>query len=97
VPALTLRGIAGPVEGRRYRVVDETKLGRDDVQCAIHIPEPSVSRQHAIIQTDGGGFVVRRLSDTAMVRVNDLPVAEAQLSAGDRIQVGTAILLVEES
>jgi hypothetical protein len=32
-----------------------------------------------------------------MVRVNDLPVAEAQLSAGDRIQVGTAILLVEES
>lgn len=92
-----LRGFAGPVSGLSFPVEGETRLGRDPARCSVHLAESTVSREHAEIWPDahGGGWRIRRLSVTAPLYVNDQPVEEAALAAGDRIRVGTAVLVLE--
>ncbi len=75
----------------------EVKVGRDPSQCGVHIDEPTVSREHAVLVPEAGGATwrVRRLSRTAPVLVNDQAHDDVRLRAGDRLQVGTAIFVVE--
>jgi RsiW-degrading membrane proteinase PrsW (M82 family) len=92
-----LRGAGGTVAGRIVALEAEVKVGRDPSQCAVHVDEPTVSREHALLVPEAGGafWRVRRLSRTAPVLVNDQAHDEVRLRAGDRLQLGTAIFVVE--
>jgi RsiW-degrading membrane proteinase PrsW (M82 family) len=94
-----LRGQSGTVAGQIVPLEAEVKVGRDPSQCGVHVDEPTVSREHAVLVPEGGGATwrVRRLSRTAPVLVNDQAHDDVRLRAGDRLQVGTAIFVVENA
>ncbi|HEY6552423.1 MAG TPA: PrsW family glutamic-type intramembrane protease [Vicinamibacteria bacterium] len=94
-----LRGEAGTVAGRIVALEAEVKVGRDSTQCGVHVDEPTVSREHALLlpEADGAAWRVRRLSRTAPVLVNDEAHDDVRLRIGDRLQVGTAVFVVESA
>jgi RsiW-degrading membrane proteinase PrsW (M82 family) len=92
-----LRGVAGPAFGRTFDLTGETRVGRDPARCSVLVEEKTVSREHAALLPDPGraAWRVRRLSLHGRVYVNGHPVDEAVLAAGDQIQVGTSVLVLE--
>ncbi len=92
-----LRGEGGAVVGQIVALSSEVKVGRDSARCGVHVDEPTVSREHAVLvpDADGASWRVRRLSRTAPVLVNDQAHDDVRLQVGDRLQVGTAIFVVE--
>jgi RsiW-degrading membrane proteinase PrsW (M82 family) len=92
-----LRGTAGTVTGRVVALEAEVTIGRDRTRCAIHIDEPTVSREHALLvpEADGVAWRVVRLSRTAPVLVNDQATDDARLRPGDRLQMGSAAFVFE--
>jgi pSer/pThr/pTyr-binding forkhead associated (FHA) protein len=84
------------VEGRRM-VLGRTGavLGRSR-DCDIVLEDPNVSRKHAEIRPAGDGWAVHDLGSTNGVSVNGRRVRDSQpLSAGDRVELGTAQLRFE--
>jgi len=92
-----LRGTAGTVTGRVVVLEAEVKIGRDGTRCGIHVDEPTVSREHALLVPEAGGATWRvvRLSRTTPILVNDQATDDARLRPGDRVQVGNAAFVVE--
>lgn len=73
------------------RATDRVTIGRGDT-CTVVLPQPTVSRQHALIFAEGETFYVRNLSQTNSVRVNNeqrLTFDQtAPLQPGDVFQLG---------
>jgi RsiW-degrading membrane proteinase PrsW (M82 family) len=95
--AWRLRGVAGPPAGLTFNLSGEIRLGRDGARCALHVDEPAVSREHAVLSPDGErrAWRIRRVSTKAPLYLNGLEVQEARLTPGDQIQVGTWVLVLE--
>jgi hypothetical protein len=80
-------------ERRAYRVADSFTIGRDTGSDLI-VLEPTVSRTHARIVADEGGFALENVGPTG-TRVNGLRLEQAHpLAYGDRIEIGTAVFTV---
>ncbi len=62
-------------------------VGRDPDSIA-HLPNASVSSQHAIIRMREDGFYVQDLDSSNGTRVNGAVVEEAKLEDGDRVAFG---------
>jgi FHA domain len=62
-------------------------IGRDPT-CTLFIDNLVVSRQHARILWEEGGFVVEDLGSSNGTRVGGEPVTRAAVAPGDRIEVG---------
>jgi RsiW-degrading membrane proteinase PrsW (M82 family) len=92
-----LRGTAGAATGRVVSLESETRIGRDGRRCQLHLDEPTVSREHALLVPEPGGgyWRVQRLSRTQALLVNDHAVEEAILAPGDRLQLGGSAFVVE--
>ena len=60
------------------------------------LADARVSRHHARLQTRRGTLVFTDLGSTNGSRVNGVRVDECALGAGDRVQVGDTVLLVEQ-
>jgi|GEM_PF-2652252 len=92
-----LRGVGGLADGRRYPLGGEVRIGRDAAQCAIHLADANVSRQHAVLTQDapGGAWRIRRLSATNPLYVNATAVDETPLQAGDRIRIASTTFVIE--
>jgi RsiW-degrading membrane proteinase PrsW (M82 family) len=95
--AWRLRGVAGPPAGLTFNLSGEIRMGRDGTRCALLVDEPAVSREHAVLIPDGQRRVwrIRRVSTKAPLYLNGQEVQEARLAAGDQIQVGTWVLVLE--
>lgn len=95
--AWRLRGVAGPPAGRTFDLAGETRVGRDGARCALHVDEPTVSREHAVLMPDDErrAWKIRRVSTKAPLFLNGQEVQEARLTPGDQIQVGTWVLVLE--
>lgn len=90
----------GPEIGREFRFlrvgsqpVPELTMGRvsGPPYRHIHLAAATVSRMHARIRYEGGGWQIANLSDTNPLRLNgrELPTtAQFPLADGDRIQLG---------
>ena len=65
--------------------------------CALQLPDPLVSSEHAEIQVEGGRAFVMDLCSTNGTRRNGEPLAPltpVELGAGDRVEIGPFALVV---
>lgn len=69
-------------------------IGRDD-SSEIHVPDDSVSRNHASIVFDGQNFVVRDNGSTNGTYVNGERVSRHNLRHHDLIRFGSCLFLVD--
>jgi hypothetical protein len=86
------------VDGRRVLIGAQGGVLGRALECDVQIASTDVSRRHAEIRPDGGGWSIRDLGSTNGVRVNGRTVRGAEpLHAGDLIELGTvsAVFKVE--
>lgn len=95
--AWRLRGVSGPPSGRTFDLNGEVRVGRDGTRCVLHVDEPTVSREHAVLtpDTERRAWRIRRVSTKAPLYLNGQEVQEARLTPGDQIQVGSWVLVLE--
>ncbi|MBI2440670.1 MAG: sigma 54-interacting transcriptional regulator, partial [Lentisphaerae bacterium] len=74
----------------------ECRVGRI-AQADIVLNNPSISRQHAVIQRSQEGFIVLDSNSRNGTRVNGVAVARRLLRDGDHIRFGDVELLFHES
>jgi len=81
-------------DGRRVVPVDkpEFHIGRG-ADADLKLGSPDVSRDHAVITTDAGGFLLRNRS-RAGTQINGQPVTERRLKHGDEIEIGRSAVLM---
>ncbi len=90
VTAGGLKGQTFPLEGQ------EVVLGRAST-CDITLPEPEISRRHARLVFQAGGYAVEDLGSTNGTFVNEQRVVGPHpLRPGDRIRLGPKTVLVYE-
>jgi len=78
----------GPNAGARFLLdVDETVAGRS-VSCDIFLDDVTVSREHAHFVRRATSFSVRDAGSLNGTYVNRERVIEAELTAGDEVQIG---------
>ncbi len=71
---------------------DALTIGRSS-RSAVHLPDPTVSKEHAELIRQGGGWSVRDLGSRNGTRVNGVEVREpTALREGDVIEVGSVQL-----
>jgi len=74
-----------PVDKARYFI------GRSE-DADISLQDPSVSRQHGMIEKQANGYYVKNLSRTNPIFLNDEAVVETRLFSGDHIRIGSFFL-----
>jgi Nif-specific regulatory protein len=85
--------IAGPSKGAVFDLVeDEVPIGRDPAN-QVCLGDLLVSRRHCLVTRDAERFKISDLQSHNGTFVNDVPVNERMLEAGDRIRVGDSLLL----
>ena len=77
-----------PMEG------DEVRLGRGSDNDVV-LPDFSVSRRHAAVRREPGGWFVYDLKSTNGVQVNAVTVKKAPVRSGDRLKIGIFEFAVE--
>jgi len=70
---------------------EETCLGRGRDNDVV-LPDISVSRRHALLRREGGGYLLVDQGSGNGTRVNGRPVEQARLRSGDRILLGDAVV-----
>jgi len=87
---------SGPLAGSLFHLaVGQTVCGRDP-QSTLFLDDISVSRSHARIEMQDNGFVIRDMESLNGTYLNGERVEEADLAAGDEIQIGRFRLLFFE-
>lgn len=94
-PALLLEWRVGMEPARQWMLkAPVVTLGRD-ASCGITLPDDSVSRTHAQITRQPGGYFVVDLESSNGVFLNgDQVTSPAQIFSGDVLRLGDAILTV---
>lgn len=78
------------MEGREGTAQVGAVIGRAD--CDIELPDPDVSRRHAIVRGVGQGVAIEDLDSTNGTFVNDKRISEVTgLKGGDKVRFGNTI------
>jgi len=73
---------------REFELVDlEINIGRE-LDNTLRLPDPSISRHHAVIRLGPAGYEIQDLQSSNGVLLNGSKVASAPLRDGDRITLG---------
>jgi diguanylate cyclase (GGDEF)-like protein len=91
-PRATLVLVAGPAPGQVYSLGDDMILGRD-ATADIRVDDPAVSRMHIRLYTQDGEYVVEDVGSVNGTLVGGTRVSRRQLVDGDRIQLGSRVIL----
>jgi two-component system cell cycle sensor histidine kinase/response regulator CckA len=85
--------LGGSLAGEKYSIDGELTLGRGfDVD--VKIDDTLASRRHArIFQHANGSYIIEDLQSRNGTQVNGNPISRQVLNYGDRIQIGTSLLL----
>ena len=89
--------LRGLIEGRERLLPldrDELRLGRGSDNDVV-LPDFSVSRKHAALRQEGGGWFLYDLKSTNGVQVNGVTVKKAPVQSGDRLKIGIFEFAVE--
>lgn len=85
--------LAGKLAGDKYAIDSELTLGRGD-QANVQIDDTLVSRIHArIYQHANGAYLIEDLDSRNGTQVNGMGITRRVLTYGDRIQIGSSLLL----
>ncbi len=90
----TLHLIKGMPLGERYRITGATRVGRSR-QCDIFLVDPSVSRNHALLDVNDGRLVLADEGSSNGTFVNGERVRRAELQSGDVVAFGKTEMRVE--
>ncbi len=83
--------INGADLGKKHNLTQTaTIIGRSS-KVDIQIDEESISRNHAVIETEGDKIIVRDLGSTNGTYVNDQTITSHHLREGDLVKVGRTI------
>jgi len=93
-PAATGRAVLAGAGKRTMLAGDRTVIGRSR-DCDLTLDDPNISRRHAEVRQEAGGFVLADLGSTNGVKVNGRRTREAALQPGDEITIGTSRLTFE--
>jgi signal transduction histidine kinase len=89
--------IQGADQGKRFEFTfSPVPLGRDDSN-AIRLHDTEISRRHAELRLEQGGYCILDLSSANGTFVNGQSVEQTVLSSGDRVQLGQTVLLFQEA
>jgi hypothetical protein len=83
-----LVAVSGPAMGQIFPIVGEASIGRDSGSAVPLAADTTVSRRHAVIASDGGGFIIRDQGSSNGTYVNGARVSEAPLRPGDEVTIG---------
>jgi pSer/pThr/pTyr-binding forkhead associated (FHA) protein len=86
-PRLVLTTDAGDTQAYPMNK-DRLIIGRSE-DADIALQDPSISRQHGIIEQREDGYFVKNLSQTNPLLLNDATVSDNRLYSGDHIRVGS--------
>ena len=99
------RRVESPRQATRALLVGEDKrtvvsgdpfvIGRSR-ECDLVLDDPNVSRRHAELRREDGGWAVRDLSSTNGIKLNGRRSRGGQLSPGDEITLGLSRLTFEQ-
>ncbi|TMJ97449.1 MAG: DUF2662 domain-containing protein [Actinobacteria bacterium] len=85
------------IDGHRHELTKRrVVLGRSR-DCDITLGDPNVSRRHAEVRLDDGGYEIVDLNSTNGIEVNGRRVDRARLAEGDVIVLGETELRFERS
>lgn len=85
--------VAGPSRGAQVALeTKEVVLGRDS-GCEVCLPDATLSRRHAALVRTSEGWRLRDLGSLNGIRVNGLSAADHLLAAGDKIELGSSVLV----
>jgi len=85
----TLQFIHGPIAGTTIDLqIDVTTMGSTEGSTVV-LSDPGVSRKHAAIRRDEGGYEVADLGSTNGIYVNGHRVPKHRLASGDIIRIGS--------
>ncbi|HSW47391.1 MAG TPA: ATP-binding protein [Phycisphaerae bacterium] len=89
----TLVVLHGPDKGRSFQTGDEPAvLGRESDQ--VPLTDRTVSRHHAEITPDNGGWILRDLRSANGTYVNSMRIRQPiRLKHGDQIKIGSTLLM----
>jgi len=82
-------------EGKRTLLSGSRVVIGRSRDCDVVVSDPNVSRRHAELQRDEGGWSVADLGSTNGIKVNGRRVDNAPLRDGDRITLGVTDLTFE--
>ena len=81
---------------RAFEIVDnEVHIGRE-LDNTLRLPDPSISRHHAVIRKVGGGYEIQDLQSSNGVLVNGNRVQSSPLRDGDRVTLGQIQLTFQD-
>ena len=75
---------------------NEWIIGRDENQCSFVLEDSSVSRKHTKITKTDDVFLIKNLSDTNPIEINEDVVVEYPLKEGDKVKIGNTTFLYTE-
>ncbi len=85
--------VAGPSRGTQVALeAEDVVLGRDSA-CGVCLPDATLSRRHAALARTPEGWRLRDLGSLNGLRVNGLSTADHLLVPGDRIELGSSVLV----
>ena len=85
----SLVGTGGPVAGQLFKLLIENVIGRSSSNDIV-VHSDQLSRRHTRILYVGDRFVLQDMGSTNGSKVNGVAVNSANLSDGDRIELGDA-------
>lgn len=81
-------------EGKRTVLSGRVVIGRSQ-ECDAVLDDANVSRRHAELRQENGGWIVADLGSTNGIKVNGRRVEQARLEPGDELRVGVTDLTFE--
>ncbi len=93
--AYLLRVLGGIAAEPEFRISGAARVGRS-LDSDVHLPDPSVSRIHALFDVQNGALVVHDAGSTNGTYVNKERIDTAVLNPGDVVAFGHAELRVEK-
>ncbi len=88
-------GAGPPFYSERVALQPGLIIGRA-AHCHLRLADPRVSREHAQFIKEGPVWRIKDLGSTNGTLINGVSAATALLKAGDRIEIGGAVLVYEE-
>jgi len=90
-PRLVCTSVSG--QSRIYPL-DKIKLviGRS-VEADLNLHDPLVSRKHCVIEKRNNEYIIRNVSTTNPLLLNEIAIAEKRLYRGDQLKIGNATLV----